>query len=297
MKTVLFLLFRFLARGTRKVSNIFWVVAQKTIAEDYQQRAVIGSTRYNMVSSPDEPYYADQYWNIILPYLINTPNNARIVDLGCSQGRLTKKMGEHFTSGKVFGCDISTSAIEQAKIYVEKSSLKNVDFQVQSISECLRESENNSCDVILLTEVAFFYPDWKDDLSNVIDALKSGGILVMSFRSQYFNAMCIARSRRWESVQTILDYRKGAIFDPITSFTWQTSEEIRSLFLGTKEVELLDLRGIGVCSGINGDPHDFICQPSQLNDDERVKLMELEIELGKSAPDGGRYMLAIVRKL
>ena len=94
MKTVLFLLFRFLARGTRKVSNIFWVVAQKTIAEDYQQRAVIGSTRYNMVSSPDEPYYAEQYWNIILPYLINIPNNAKIVDLGCSQGRLTKKMGE-----------------------------------------------------------------------------------------------------------------------------------------------------------------------------------------------------------
>ena len=56
----------------------------------------------------------------------------------------------------MFGCDISTSAIEQAKIYVEKSSLKNVDFQAQSISECFRKSENNSCDVILMTKVAFF---------------------------------------------------------------------------------------------------------------------------------------------
>jgi hypothetical protein len=45
----------------------------------------------------------------------------------------------------------------------------------------------------------------------------------MLFRSQYFNAMCIACSRRWESVQTILDCREGAILDPIRSFTWQTS--------------------------------------------------------------------------
>jgi hypothetical protein len=59
----------------------------------------------------------------------------------------------------------------------------------------------------------------------------------------------------------------------------------------------LDLRGIGVCSGISADPHDSICQPSELNDDERVKSMGLEIELGKSVLDGGRYMLAIVRNL
>jgi len=59
---------------------------------------------------------------------------------------------------------------------------------------------------------------------------------------------------------------------------------------------LLDLVGIGSSSGIEGDPYAGIARPSKLDDAERGKLMHLEIELARSSPDTGRYMLAIARK-
>jgi SAM-dependent methyltransferase len=297
MKKQIFLLFRFGAMAAKKVSNIFWGIAQRLKPEDYQQSTVIGSTAYSMVNSPDEPYYAQQYWTIISQYLTSMPEDARALDLGCSQGRLSKKLGERFCKGTVSGCDISSSAIQEAEHYAVTHSLDNIEFHVQSISECLADVKKESCDVILHTEVAFFYPDWKSDLPNIIESLKPGGILAISLRSQYFNALCLARDHRWESVDKVVNCREGEIVDPGTTFTWQTSSEIESLFIKEDKVELLEIRGIGVCSGISADPHDFICQPSQLNDKNRQKLMQLELEVGKSAPDSGRYILAIVRKL
>ena len=46
------------------------------------------------------------------------------------------------------------------------------------------------------------------------------------------------------------------------------------------------------------DPHDDICQPAQLSNAERMQHMELELELelGRTVPDGGRYILAVVRQ-
>jgi hypothetical protein len=61
-------------------------------------------------------------------------------------------------------------------------------------------------------------------------------------------------------------------------------------------LDLLELCGIGVCSGIPGDPHDHIVQPSQLDSGEKDHLMRLELELGRSVPDAGRYMLTVARK-
>jgi len=73
-------------------------------------------------------------------------------------------------------------------------------------------------------------------------------------------------------------------------------QRTNDLFVNKYRLELLELRGLGVCSGIPGDPHDSICQPSQLTIEERDKLMELELELGKTVPDAGRYILAVLRK-
>jgi hypothetical protein len=59
---------------------------------------------------------------------------------------------------------------------------------------------------------------------------------------------------------------------------------------------LVTLQGIGVASGIPGDSHDSIARPSMLDDSQRASLMKVELALGESVPDAGRYMLAIGRK-
>ena len=114
-----------------------------------------------MVSAPDESYYADQYWRIISPHLERLPQEARILDLGCGQGRFTIRLGRLFPRGKLLGCDLSNEAIAQARVYAARDSVDNIDFRVQPISECLAEFGGRTADVVLLVEVSFFYPQWK----------------------------------------------------------------------------------------------------------------------------------------
>ena len=297
MKKFFFHFFSFSFRVFSKLSRLSLSNARKLDTIDGWQRNVIGSTRYDMVVAPDEPYYAEQYWAVIRPLLDTLPKDAKALDLGCSQGRLTIRLGKLFAQGHVVGCDLSAEAITNARVYAGCESVENLDFQVCPISDCIKTFSEQSIDVIIMTEVTFFYPEWKQDVPRIIQTLRPGGILIMSFRTQYFDALCLVQRNLWEDVEPVLEDRQGAIFGSTSVFTWQTSEEIRAFMVEEHGLELLELRGIGVCSGIPGDPHEHICKPSQLDDRERIKLMKLELELGKTVPDGGRYILAIARKV
>ena len=94
----------------------------------------------------------------------------------------------------------------------------------------------------------------------------------------------------------LLKKRIGSIFNGPVTFTWNKSNEIRQLFNKELDMELLDLIGIGCCSGIKNDPHENIINPSLLSREEQFSLMKLEISLGSELPDAGRYMMAIAKK-
>lgn len=296
MKNFLFSLFDFSARALSRLSRIFLHLERRWKPTDFQYRSVVHSTRYNMMEAPNEPYYTEQYWQVILPHLSKLHQEARIIDLGCGQGRFTVKLGKFFTRGQIKGCDLSEEAVSQAKNYASRDSVTNIDLKVQSIADCLKNFSEKTVDAILINEVTFFYPHWKQDLPHIIQALKPGGILIISFRPQYFYALYLVRNRLWEEVESVLKNRQGAILESSTLFTWQTSDEIRNLLTQEYGLILLELQGIGTCSGIPQDPHDHICQPSHLNAEEKEQLMKLELELGKKFPDGGRYILAVASK-
>jgi 2-polyprenyl-3-methyl-5-hydroxy-6-metoxy-1,4-benzoquinol methylase len=195
------------------------------------------------------------------------------------------------------GCDISEEALVKAKKYAESERVKNFEFQRKPINEFLISMPGTEiADVIFMTEVTFFYPEWKTDFPRIVALLKPGGILVMSFRSQYFYGLCIARQRAWDNLDRLLREGRGRVLGGTMEFTWQRSEEIRELFCTNHGLKLLNLFGIGCCSGIPGDPHDHICQPSRIGKHEQENLMRLELELGSSVPDAGRYILAIGEK-
>jgi SAM-dependent methyltransferase len=285
----------FLARVSGRASRDLLRLAIHFQPPEIQLDEISRSTSYDMVHAPDEPYYAEQYWALIAPALESLPPTAQCLDLGCSQGRLTLRLAERFPAGIVSGCDASPRAIESARENAASRGLTNIKLSVSSIDAMLERSEPGTQDVVVMTEVTFFFPDWEKSFPAALKTLRPGGILVMSFRSQYFNALCIARARLWDSVDTVLERRHGRIFPTLTEFSWQTSAEVRRLFEGSG-VDLLSLNGVGVCSGILGDPHDVIARPSLLADSDVRKLSELELGLGASVPDGGRYMLAIGRK-
>ena len=65
MENNFYILIDFSSRVLAKLSRIASSLAHKWEPIDIQQRSVIQSTRYNMVTASDEPYYAEQYWHII----------------------------------------------------------------------------------------------------------------------------------------------------------------------------------------------------------------------------------------
>jgi SAM-dependent methyltransferase len=249
-----------------------------------------------MVNAPDEPYYAEQYWRVISPYLKIMTEDAHCLDLGCSQGRFSLRLAKRFTQGKVLACDISGPAIIAARRNADKASLRNLEFRVESIERTLQSCATESQDVVMMTEVTFFFPEWQEQMTEIIRVLRPGALLLMSFRSQYFNALCLVRGRLWHNMGMLLEDRCGRIFDAQSEFSWQTSGDIRSLLTCDHRLALLELCGIGSCSGIAADPHDYIVRPSQLDCGEQDHLMKLELELGRSVPDAGRYILAVAQK-
>lgn len=298
MRKIIYASLSLTSRIFGKMSRIVCSAADQFEPQDIQENLVRKSTQYNMVTAPDEPYYAEQYWTFIRPHLDRLSGQIQAIDLGCSQGRFTLPLAQLFPTGQVIACDFSPTAISTAKQYAQAVSVTNISYRVQSISQCLKTIEPNTCDVILMTEVTFFYPEWQLDLPKIVESLKPGGILVMSFKSKYFYALTIARHRVWENVDMLINQTQGRIGrgSPV-EFTWQTSAEVRNILTDKFGLNLIDIVGIGVVSGMEGhDPHDNIVRPSLLNNSEREALMKLELALAPQVPDAGRYILAVARK-
>ena len=163
---------------------------------------VINSTKYDMVKELDERYYSKQYWHWILRAIKaeKLPDNSICLDLGCGQGRLSFPLAKYFKTGKVNGVDFSLSAIEKAKEYLLKDGLDNLEFSLGSIKDMICNFKLNSYNLIIINEVTFFYPEWRDTLEKIKSILKPGGLLLISFRSQYFNALCLVKNRLFSNL-------------------------------------------------------------------------------------------------
>jgi 2-polyprenyl-3-methyl-5-hydroxy-6-metoxy-1,4-benzoquinol methylase len=279
-----------------KASNILSGIAQKYLGNQLQEEEVINSTQYNMVSSENEPYYADQYWAIIQRHLNAVKPNSKIVDLGCSQGRFTIKLAKKFPNAKLVGCDLSREAILYATEYAKSEKVNNVEFRIQNIKECINSFDNFTIDLFLMIEVAFFYPEWKDEMAKMLKKVKPGGLIVMSFRSLYFYALLLTKNRLFENLNTVINKREGSILNGLSRYSWNSSYEIIELFTKTFSCDVLDFTGIGSCSGIPGDPHAHIVQPGKLFKNDLEELNNIEEYIGEKFPDAGRYMLLVAKK-
>ena len=264
------------------------------------QRAVVaGSTdAHDMARHPDESYYREQYWHWIARALerVGIGHAGNGLDLGCGQGRLTLELARWLSAGTVCGVDISAPAIEHAKRYAHEANVTNIDYRQGAIADIVREFPAAAFDVVLFTEVSFYYPAWREDLEYALRALRPGGVLLAAFRPLYYDALMLVKAGMFEQVDLLLQQRHGRLFGGNVTHTWQTAEEIRQLIATEFKMELLELVGIGCCSGLEDDLHAGLARPSLLNEYERTQLMRLETALGPMLPDTGRYLLVAARK-
>ena len=287
----------FLSKIFLKLSKIFYFFSTKFEKSNHHRDAVIRTTKnYNMHSSSNEEYYIEQYWILISSGFKDFEKKIQIYDLGCGQGRFSFKFAEYFKSANIVGCDFSKFAIDYANNFSINNNLSSrVTFINESIADFSQKQNKNSADLIILTEVVFYYPDWQNDLDIILSLLKPNGKIILSVRSQYFNALNLVKHKNFDKLDLVINKRQGQLFDGPGKFTWQTSEEIKNLLI-KKNLLLDNIFAIGSLSGIEGDPHEYVCEPSKLSQNEQKKLMDIEIELGKSNLDSGRYLLVVAHK-
>jgi SAM-dependent methyltransferase len=287
-----------LARLLRRMSLVIFRLADRsTNGDEDSLRQLVRSTRYDMVHAADEPYYLAQYLEVLSPFLSGISPKPLIVDLGCGQGRFLFALKDVFPDGSLHGCDISDPALQTARELQTKYGGEPVTFVEADIRDYIETWDTGSIDLCLMTEVSFFMPDWQDVAKKTVKKIRSGGLVAMSFRPQYFNGLIAVRNKEFEFLQTICDKRSGN-FDPASQlqYSWQTSKELADVFSIELDMEILALTGIGIASGIPGDPHSSIARPSSLSEKQRRMLMEFELEMGSTHPDTGRYIFVIAKK-
>lgn len=295
--------FRLLSLGLRVLQKIqIWtynyLLNSTVVLKDKAQMArIVASTKYNMNEEPNELYYLEQYFHQIEKFLplINTSQGINILDLGCGQGRFIQRYLQIYPQANITGIDISEEAIE----YNKKQFIKNnkVGFKVGNYSEILDSFPDKSFEIVNFTEVSFFYPEWKNDFPRILSKLKTNGQIIFSTRSTYFNVMSQIAVGNFRDALRISESSEGniSITDPLR-FSWNKSQELIEFFEDHK-TKILSISGVGVCSGIEGDPLSKIATPNSLTINDREILCKIENSFSTLIPDNGRYILVIANKL
>lgn len=268
-------------------------------AADAQTIAIqSGMSGHDMEAHPDERYYAQQYWRWIEPEVARVApgGNGRALDIGCGQGRLSFPLARALASGRVTGIDLTPAAVEAARAKAASQNLTNVEFHAGDARSFVAALEPESFDIVVMTEVSFFMPRFAEVVAEAHRLLRRGGVFIGSFRSQYYNALHSVRDRDWRSARLVLDGREGEWGGTSTWFTWQTPDEVRSILTNAGFTLSAPLRGVGVASGIAGDPLAALAQPSLMSESDRQQLLEIEMSLAEEYAGCGRYILAVATK-
>jgi len=107
--------------------------------------------------------------------------------------------------------------------------------------------------------------------------------------------LAVTGARNFAGAKLAATQQMGKVFGGAVTFSWHTSNEIAELLskIGFRNIIC---KGIGVCSGIEGDPLVTIARPSLLSEKQQSELFDIETQLATMYADCGRYILATAIK-
>ena len=129
-------------------------------------------------------------------------NGLKILDAGCGEGHLIKKMYLNNKFNDYYGVDITEIAIQKAKKRCPYANIKKMDISKLSYNE-------NFFDVIVCSDVIEHIIDYQSAINKLIRSLKKGGYLIITFPNETL----------WTLGRLILIRRPIKIPDHINSFT------------------------------------------------------------------------------
>jgi len=191
--------------------------------------------------------------------------------------------------GMVVGVDLLEAAVDAARANVAAAGLDNVQLHQADLLEFLREQPDETFAGALWFEVGYQVLDLPAHIAELHRVLRPGCFLLASFRTQHYLALFGARERDWMLTETVVRQR-SAHLPGMGWQNWHTAADAVAQLenAGFSEVAL---SGVGLCSGIMGDPFAAIARPSELSSADLRGLAFIEEQLAQSHPDVGRYLL------
>lgn len=270
-------------------------LANPTVLMHEQRRRIRSAMEaHDMVDDPDEAYYRDRYWAWIEPELERRgcDLSAVFLDAGCGSGRLALPLAELIQQhgGRVIGVDLLAESVEAAAANADRAGLGNAEFFEGDVLSFLARQPDGTFGAALFLEVGFQVLDLPRHLEELRRVLRPGGLLLASFRTQHYLALAGVLRRDWQLATTVLRSRSGQLRG-MGWQNWQSAHDATALLEGSG-FSAVELQGMGLCSGIAGDPLAAVAQPSVLGEADLEALASVETELGAAYPDIGRYVLA-----
>jgi SAM-dependent methyltransferase len=255
----------------------------------YHRRAVLsGAKLHDMVAEPDEQFYAEEYLHHVRTAL-SEAGAKTVLDLGCGQGRIAIPLAQD--GYQVTAVDWSPDALAAAKRYA--AGRRQPTFHRGEIIQWLRETPDSAYDAVLALEVLYMMDGWRRVVNEAYRVVAAGGVCILGFRPQLFYLRYHARRGEFDLVARVSQTREGRLGRLL--FNWHTRKEVEGLVraAGFRQVSCA---GIGILSGLEGDPLETLARPARLTPAGRRALLEMEVSLAEAYPDEGRYLLAITRK-
>ena len=110
--------------------------------------------------------------------LIEIADNAVCLDIGCGGGRTLSRLSEIAKNGKIYGVDISDTAIKCAKAYNIKD-VKSGKITVKKGRAYALPFPEKTFDVICAVETFYFWENKIQAVSDVFSILKDGGKFIV----------------------------------------------------------------------------------------------------------------------
>lgn len=109
---------------------------------------------------------------------LNLPKNAVCLDVGCGGGRTLARLSELAPYGKIYGVDISETAVKCAKSYNIKD-VKSGKITVKMGSASALPFPKETFDAVTAVETFYFWENKPQAVKNIYEVLKSGGEFII----------------------------------------------------------------------------------------------------------------------
>lgn len=162
---------------------------------------------------------------IIAPILPLLFAGARILDVGCGNGRLAKRLSDEHVAIEYVGIDMTTELVAIAKTQTLSTPDVQVEFWVADVTASSWFDTMGECklfDIVALLAVLHHIPSFelrRDVLRSIRKLMKFGALLVMSNWQFTHNQRVLERVVDWAAVDintndleegdALLDWRRG----------------------------------------------------------------------------------------